>query len=212
MPQTEGSYYVYVLFRPWDGSPLYVGKGKGQRWLDHERKKTGHRNKHLINTIRKAKAAGLEIPKIKVRENITNDEAIEIEIALIAAIGREEYGGPLVNLTDGGEGTSGIIMSAEAREKNRQTRLALWLTPEYRDAMIALRQTPEHRAKLKGHRPGQWNEEQRAAAAERARTQKKSKRSPETRAKMSAFALTPEGRAMKSAAAKARWTRASQGG
>lgn len=30
-------FYVYVLF-DWRGIPRYVGKGKGNRWLDHERK------------------------------------------------------------------------------------------------------------------------------------------------------------------------------
>jgi hypothetical protein len=27
-------FYVYVYFRPWDGSPCYVGKGKGKRWRE----------------------------------------------------------------------------------------------------------------------------------------------------------------------------------
>ena len=34
---------------------------------------------------------------------------------MIAAIGRERYGGPLVNATDGGEGGSGVVWTAEMR-------------------------------------------------------------------------------------------------
>lgn len=102
--------YVYVLFRP-TGVPCYVGKGVGNRWNVHERE--GSHNQHLDRIIR---AAGGELPKIKVREQLTDLEAREIEMALIGAIGRGKDG-PLVNLTNGGEGFLGGRHTAESREK-----------------------------------------------------------------------------------------------
>lgn len=104
-------FYVYVLFRPWDGSPFYIGKGSGKRWLRHK-----HRSRHIANIIRKAADRGMDIPAIKIRENLTEIEAFTIEHAFIKAIGRKPNG-PLVNLTDGGEGASGAVRSAITRAK-----------------------------------------------------------------------------------------------
>lgn len=104
------SYYVYVLFGV-DGAPCYVGKGKGRRWLGHERTKE-HPNRRLRAIIA---AAGGHLPKVKIRQELTEAEAFEVERAIIAAIGRGKNG-PLVNLTDGGDGTSGHRHTPEARE------------------------------------------------------------------------------------------------
>jgi hypothetical protein len=107
-------FYVYVLFRPWDGSPCYVGKGRGRRWLQHEGM-ADHYNKNLARII--AKAAG-DIPKVKIRINLTSAQACEIERALIAAIGRKPHG-PLVNLTDGGDGKEGYVTPEKTRQRIR---------------------------------------------------------------------------------------------
>ena len=96
-------YYVYVLYRGDTGAPFYVGKGKGNRWLHHERDCRRRRSQkdHLIC---KLLDAGLPIPKIKVLENLTSAQASEAEIALIAELGKDT----LLNLTDGGEGVGGL--------------------------------------------------------------------------------------------------------
>ena len=95
-------FYVYVLFRPWDGSPFYVGKGKGRRWLRHDQDGEKNPNYRLANIIKRSKRLGLEIPKIKVRNGLAEATAFEVEVALIRALGRVL----LVNLTNGGEGAS----------------------------------------------------------------------------------------------------------
>jgi hypothetical protein len=110
--QPASDSYVYLISRP-DGRPCYVGKGRGNRWLVHAR---GSHNSHLANIY--AKADG-ELPVRKVCEKISDKLATELEVFLIQEIGREKHGGPLVNKTDGGEGTVGFDApkSAEHRKK-----------------------------------------------------------------------------------------------
>jgi len=115
---TERRFYVYVYFRL-SGVPCYVGKGTGDRWKMHE---TRCSNPHLAAIL---KRSGGSLPKLIVRDGLTNTEAIETEIALIAAIGRETNGGPLVNLSDGGEGPTGCVRSAESRARMSTARRSL---------------------------------------------------------------------------------------
>ena len=104
-----GIYYVYMIFRM-DGTPAYVGKGKGKRWLAHQYYKTSA----PIVAFCKAHP---DAPRVKIRENLTEEQAFHIEWALIAVIGRSPYG-PLLNMTDGGEGVSGFKRSRESIEKS----------------------------------------------------------------------------------------------
>jgi hypothetical protein len=124
-------YHVYVYFRP-TGIPCYVGKGYGDRWKTHLRRT---HNLHLSRIIAKA---GRDIPVVVVRDDLTNEQACEIEMALIKAIGRGKSG-PLVNLTDGGEGMSGYIHSESAKEKIRASNTGRTLTPEQRAKVSAAR-------------------------------------------------------------------------
>ena len=111
LPQERRIFYVYVIFRL-NGVPCYVGKGKGNRWKHHHKKAY---NPHLRRIYEHANG---ELPIVKVREYLTNAEAIDTEIAIIAAIGRELDGsGPLVNITLGGDGLTGWVPSPETRAK-----------------------------------------------------------------------------------------------
>lgn len=106
-------FYVYIYFRPWNGQPCYVGKGKRNRWNYHLCLGVNHPNKHFANIF--LKANGRELPRVKIREHLSEEEALEMEVALIRAIGRQINGGPLVNLTDGGEGV--VNMPFESRQR-----------------------------------------------------------------------------------------------
>lgn len=180
--QVENRFYVYVLFRP-DGRPCYVGKGKGERIGQHARLGGRHVNKHLSRII---KSAGGDLPGVKVVEDVSEAEALNTEKEFIRAIGRELHGGPLVNLTDGGEGLSGYKTPPEVIEKRRI--MSLFITEDTRAKLSAnLRQRGQHEnaiAALKAANFGRvFSAETRAkiGAASRKKTM-----SPEARAKLSA--------------------------
>lgn len=94
-------YYIYILFDAF-GVPRYVGKGRGDRWLMHERRTDPH-NWMKNEFIEQAWLILEEVPKIKVLENLTERTARRSERALIEAIGRHPLG-PLVNISPGGDG------------------------------------------------------------------------------------------------------------
>lgn len=126
---TSAIFYVYAYFRP-DGRPCYIGKGKGNR-IAH-RGKTG-RNKHFLNILAQAKASGQEMQSIKIAEGLTDQEAIQLEKDMILLIGREANGGPLVNLTDGGDGAAGYRYTPEQREAHSARMRDRVMPPGWRE-------------------------------------------------------------------------------
>ena len=98
-------FYVYALFRPWNGQPCYIGKGSGERAYSHNWEAEKHENKHLAAIYRKA---GCALPVVILHHGLDEATAFAYEIILISAIGRKDQAlGPLANKTDGGEGPSG---------------------------------------------------------------------------------------------------------
>ena len=130
-------FYVYCLFRPWNGEPCYVGKGSGDRYLKHFAMGGSHPNKHLSRIIARA---GGELPVVILHADLAEATAFAYERALITAIGRaNKRTGPLANMTDGGEGTSGHVhvVTPEQAERIRQSKLGKPRSAETRAKLSA---------------------------------------------------------------------------
>jgi hypothetical protein len=95
-------YYTYAYLRE-DRTPYYIGKGKGNR---------------INSTHRKHIKLPPHERRIILKQNLTEAEAFQHEIYMIAVFGRKDLGtGILINRTIGGEGISGRVVSEETRNK-----------------------------------------------------------------------------------------------
>ena len=111
-------YYVYAHYKTGEENiPFYIGKGKDKRaFVTHDRS---------IWWKRVANKYGVVIRLLC--ENISESEAFSLEKQLIGMFGRADLGnGPLVNMTDGGEGASGNVSSETTKfqisESNKRTK------------------------------------------------------------------------------------------
>lgn len=87
-------YYVYQYLRD-DATPYYIGKGKHNRaWVSHRRSNGAELKPSDPNRI------------CIIQENLTEEEAFNLEVVLIAKYGLKSEGGLLVNLLYGGQGYS----------------------------------------------------------------------------------------------------------
>lgn len=108
--------YVYTLTDPRNGMPFYVGKGVGRRCHFHAwEAKNSNKPTYKLNKIRKIQSLGLDIIVNKVEENVSHEQAKELECFLIAEM--RGFGIDLTNATDGGDGRAGYVVSKETRNK-----------------------------------------------------------------------------------------------
>ena len=99
-------YYTYAYLRE-DGTPYYIGKGKGKRVYDKKRSVFIPPKERIIF----------------LKKNLTEEQAFEHEKYMIFLLGRKNNGsGILLNKTDGGDGVSGSIWSDEQRKKVSKER------------------------------------------------------------------------------------------
>lgn len=187
VPSTRCDFYVYCLIRGDTGIPFYIGKGRGNRWNSHvPEARTGKRG-YRFNIIRDMLARDVEMPAVKIHEGLTEAVAHNHEMALIAAIGRHPHG-PLANLTDGGEGLTGFIPSAESRAKVSASNRGYVASAEARAklsaANIGKTHSPETRAKISAIQIGR--KQSPTSSEKRALALRGRKRPPDVCAKISA--------------------------
>jgi len=103
-------FYVYEHIRLDTNTVFYVGKGKGRRCFDSNR-----RNQHWKRVV--AKAGGFDVHI--VIDKIDEEFAFLAEQELITKL--KSQGASLANLTNGGEGASGYQHTDEARIKFSKT-------------------------------------------------------------------------------------------
>ena len=129
--KADQRFYIYFHKRP-DGSVFYIGKGKGNRSHDFR----WNRNKHHRATVAKYGESNIGV---EVYLCDSEQDALSLEVAIIGLM-RGTW--RLVNLTNGGEGVSGMVVSSETRRK-------------LSDAQRGKRWSDEHRRKFtevrKGH-------------------------------------------------------------
>ena len=101
-------FYTYAYLRE-DRTPYYIGKGQTRRLYQKGGKPCGvPKDKSRI---------------IKLKQNLTEEEAFKHEIYMIAIFGRKDLGtGILYNKTDGGDGASGSIHTEETKRKLSEMR------------------------------------------------------------------------------------------
>ena len=155
-------YYTYAYLRE-DGTPYYIGKGKGRRaFLKHSGFYPPSKERILF-----------------LKRNLTEEEAFKHEIYMIAVFGRKDLKtGILHNKTNGGNGCPGKIMSEKDIENRRKGRLGKPLSESHkRNIAEANKGTPKT-----------MTEKRRLSDIEkglRARGKLKQKHSEETKRKIS---------------------------
>ena len=137
-------YYVYSYLRE-DYSPYYIGKGSGKRaYTKGPKEVKPPRDKSRVKII---------------KADLTEEEAFLLEKLYILMFGRVDLGtGILRNKSDGGDGSSGYIVSPEER-KRRSERMKGVTRPQWIYDKIAASNTgkkasAETRAKQSAARKG----------------------------------------------------------
>jgi hypothetical protein len=113
-------YYTYAYLRE-DGTPYYIGKGKGRRAWSRSRVIKKPRDKSRILILKK---------------NLSESEAFKHEVYMIAVYGRKDLGtGLLHNTTNGGDGAAGRECRKETRKKHSENNKGKRKPPETRAKM-----------------------------------------------------------------------------
>lgn len=237
------SFYVYTYMDPRKPGrfsyetisflyePFYVGKGHNKRYLDHlkysERKRKSYFRDKLLKILSEFSKEDIENYILILRNNLTEQEAFDLEKQLVEEIGRYNLGvGPLTNLTNGGEGTSGHIVSEERKKQiakaNASRKFSIETRTKISKALTGIVRSKETRKKMSNANMGKkLSEQTRQKLSGRLRSEEARrrmseagigrKRAEETRKKISqarmGFKFSEETRRKISEAAKKREAR-----
>lgn len=158
----EAKFYVYVHRRADTGEVFYIGKGSGKRaWATQYRTEYWHRVKSKYGIV------------IQILERFEKEsDAFKHEKAIIAL--HRAAGLRICNITDGGEGASGMVMTEVAKAKISAANKGRLRGPDSEE-------TRKRKSEAAKGRPMSAEAIAKTAAFHTGR-----KRSPETIAKMSA--------------------------
>ncbi len=151
------NFYIYIYLDPrkfgkysyknlgFLYKPIYIGKGKDDRYI-----RIDNRTPIFINKFNKIKKSGLEPIIIKLYKNLSEEESLKKEIELIDEIGRLDLGnGPLLNMTDGGDGVSGYKHKEETKKKLRKNYQDIKKEFERRDCILLTKESEYKDSKQK---------------------------------------------------------------
>ena len=149
----KGVSCVYALVAELDQENIrYIGRAKNPvgRLRNHLRFAEKGRKEHVYNWINKVKDSGDKVKLIIIEDNLTWDESSEREIYYIAHY--RSLGFDLTNMTSGGDGRPGYVISKETREKIGKYHKGKVLSEEtkqkIRDAKIGKKVSDETKAKI----------------------------------------------------------------
>lgn len=133
-------YYTYAYLRE-DGTPYYIGKGKGYRAYAKSRTTPIPKDKNKI---------------IFLKKNLTEEESLKHEEYMIFIFGRKDLGtGILRNRCEGGKGTPKRVISEDEREKMRQREIG-------NKRSLGIKHTEETKQKISIKNKGRkWTDEQK---------------------------------------------------
>jgi len=143
-------FYVYAYLRE-DGTPYYIGKGRGRR---------------AYNQSDRAILPPKDKTRIKILlDNLTEEQAFVNEIDYIKWYGRKNNDtGILRNLTNGGEGPSGMIHSEETKKRMSEKQKGKIVSDKTREKLrisgLSRKSTEETKRKISISRKGKLHSEE----------------------------------------------------
>jgi len=167
-------YYVYSYLRE-DYSPYYIGKGSGNRaYTKGPKEVKPPKDRSRVKII---------------KESLTEEESFDVEKLYILVFGRIDLGtGILRNKTDGGDGSSGAIVSPEERKRRSERMKGItrprWIYDKIAASNTGKKASAETRAKISAiHKGKTCTEEHKRKVSE---AKKGFKHTEEAKQKMSA--------------------------
>lgn len=186
------TFYAYIHAKPEavDASGVfYVGKGFKGRY-----RPLPARNRYHGFVLAKYGAENILTGKLDCS---SEEISFELERGLIKCLKRA--GAPLTNMTDGGEGSSGYVMTDEAKAKISAASTENGRRPEIKAARSA------HSTKANNERWADPVYKARVSAAMRGKKKTNSDAALQARRENAKKASSPESNALKAAASRARW-------
>jgi len=116
----KNTYYTYAWLRE-NMTPYYVGKGINNRAYSPHRRGNVYMSPPPRDRV------------LFLKKNLTEFDAYKHENYIITILGLKSEGGILINMSYGGEGSSGRVLSEETKEKIRQKNKNKKLTKEQRE-------------------------------------------------------------------------------
>jgi len=142
-------YYVYIYIDPRNNLPFYVGKGHNKRWTYHLNLNNKYYNLYLRNKIKSIRQKGYEPIVEKIKKNLSDKKAVELEKILIKLYGRKDNNtGTLVNHTDGGDGSEGRICNLSTRRKMSKNQRGISRNKGEKNPQYGKSNTKEQKRKI----------------------------------------------------------------